>query len=175
VLLSVRVVGMSTGAGTGTHRRRSVRVVRWIGIGLVVLVAGIAASALTGGSPAAACGTGVERGVLPEWARAGFSEREPRIAHVIGRNGELAAILFADPLVAPARPDGPANKILWVAKRTPPPGPLELTAEQEGRTEERTVESGPGPSSVDLPAGCWQVKARWPGGEDELDLTYVAR
>jgi hypothetical protein len=150
-------------------------VVRWIGIGLVVLVAGIAAIALSGGSTAAACGVGVERGVLPEWARTGFSEKEPKIAHVIGRNGELAAILFADPLVAPARPDGPANKILWVAKRTPPPGPLRLTAEQDGRTEERTVENGPGPSGVDLPAGCWHVKARWPGGEDALDLTYVAR
>jgi len=149
--------------------------VRWIAIGLVVLVAGVAVVALTGGSSAAACGAGVERGVLPEWARTGFSEKEPRIAHVIGRNGELAAILFADPLVAPARTDGPVNKILWVAKRTPPPGPLELTAEQDGRTETRTVESGPGPSGVDLPAGCWHVKARWPGGQDELDLTYAAR
>ena len=149
--------------------------VRWIGIGLVVLVAGTAAIALSGGSTAAACGAGVERGVLPEWARTGFSEKEPRIAHVIGRNGELVAILFADPLVAPARRDEPANKILWVAKRTPPPGPLWLTAEQDGRTEERTVENGPGPSGVDLPAGCWRVKARWPGGQDELDLTYVAR
>jgi hypothetical protein len=148
-------------------------VVRWIG--LVVLVAVVAVVAQSGGSPAAACGAGVERGVLPDWARTGFSEKEPRIAHVIGRNGELAAILFADPLVAPARRDGPTNQILWVAKRTPPPGPLELTAEQDGRTEERTVGSGPGPSSVDLPAGCWHVKARWPGGEDELELTYVAR
>jgi hypothetical protein len=102
-------------------------VVRWIGIGLVVLVAGTAAIALSGGSTAAACGAGVERGVLPEWARTGFSEKEPRIAHVIGRNGGLA------------------------------------------------VENGPGPSGVDLPAGCWRVKARWPGGQDELDLTYVAR
>jgi len=148
--------------------------VRWIAIGLVVLVAGVAVVALTGGTSAAACGAGVERGVLPEWARTGFSEKEPRIAHVVGRNGELAAILFADPLVAPARTDGPENKILWVAKRTPPPGPLELTAEHDGRTEERTVESGPGPSGVDLPAGCWHVEARWPGGEDELDLTYAA-
>ena len=148
---------------------------RWIGIGLVVLVAGIAVAALSGGSSASACGAGVERGVLPEWARTGFSAEEPRIAHVIGRNGELAAILFADPLVEPPRPDEATNKILWVARRTPPPGPLELTAEQDGRTEARTVESGPGPSSVDLPAGCWHVKARWPGGEDELDLTYVAR
>ena len=148
--------------------------VRWIAIGLVALAAGVAAIALTGGSSAAACGTKVERGVLPEWARTGFSEKEPRIAHVIGRKGELAAILFGDPLVAPARPDGPSNKILWVARRTPPPGPMVLTAEQDGRTEQRTIDSGPGPSGVDLPAGCWHVKARWPGGEDELDLTYAA-
>jgi hypothetical protein len=149
--------------------------VRWIAIGLVALATGAAAIALSGGSSAAACTASVQRGVLPEWARTGFSEKEPRIAHVIGRDGELAAILFGDPLVAPARRDGPSNKILWVARRTPPPGPLELTAEQDGRTEERTVESGPGPSGVDLPAGCWHVKARWPGGTDELDLTYLPR
>ena len=35
--------------------------------------------------------------MLPEWARVGFSEKEPRIAQVIGRNGELAAILRIRP------------------------------------------------------------------------------
>jgi hypothetical protein len=115
----------------------------------------------------------VARGVLPEWARTGFSEPEPRIAHVIGRRGELAAILFGDPLTDPPREDR-SNKILWVARRTPPPGPLRLVAEDGNRTVRRVVEDGPGPSGVDLPAGCWTITARWPGGEDVLELGYAA-
>ena len=35
-----------------------------------------------------------DRGVLPEWARTGFSDPEPRIAHVIGDEGRIAAIIF---------------------------------------------------------------------------------
>ena len=116
----------------------------------------------------------VDRGVLPEWARTGFSEPEPEIAHVVGVRGELAAILFGDPLTAPPRPDR-SNKILWVARRTPEPGPLRLTAVQGGRRVTRVVESGPGPSIVDLPEGCWRISARWPGGEDELELRYRER
>ena len=113
----------------------------------------------------------MDRGVLPEWARTGFSERKPKIAHVVGAHGELAAILFGDPLTAPPSRDR-SNKILWVARRTPEPGPLRLTAVQGGRRVTRVVESGPGPSIVDLPEGCWRVSASWPGGEDELELRY---
>jgi hypothetical protein len=138
---------------------------RWVVLILPVLVAGC------GSSPKTSCR--VERGVLPEWARTGFSEKEPRIAHVIGREGELAAILFGDPLTAPPS-EAHSNKILWVARRTPPPGPLKLTAVQGDRRVSRVVESGPGPSGVDLPAGCWRITARWPGGSDELDLRYRA-
>jgi hypothetical protein len=146
--------------------------VRRIVLGLAVLTAAVVvAVAVAGGSSEQRCGQAVDRGVLPEWARTGFSDKEPKIAHVIGREGELAAILFGDPLTAP--PDSEhSNKILWVARRTPPPGPLELTAVQGDRTERRTIESGPGPSGVDLPAGCWRISARWPGGEDEVGLRY---
>ena len=121
---------------------------------------------------ASTCGQTIERGVLPGWARTGFSEKQPRIAHVLGREGELAAILFGDPLTAPPS-EKRSNKILWVARRTPPPGPLELKATNGSRTINRVIETGPGPSGVDLPAGCWHIDARWPGGRDELDLTYV--
>ena len=148
--------------------------VRRIVLGLAVLTAAVVvvvAVAGGNGSGEQRCGQAVDRGVLPEWARTGFSDKEPRIAHVVGRSGELAAILFGDPLTAP--PDAErSNKILWVARRTPPPGPLELTAVKGDRTERRTIESGPGPSGVDLPAGCWRISARWPGGEDELELRY---
>ena len=152
-------------------------VVRWIVLGVVMAaVAAGAALALGSSSPAdTACRAEVDRGVLPKWARTGFSDPEPRIAHVIGERGKLAAILFTDPLTEPPRPEEATNKILWVARRTPPPGPLGLTVERDGRTLTRTVETGPGPSTVDLPAGCWHVTARWPGGEDELELSYAAR
>ena len=147
---------------------------RWIVLSLVVAAAVAAVVVgVAGGSSSPSCRSDVQRGVLPEWARTGFSEKEPRIAHVAGRQGELVAILFGDPLTAPPSEER-SNKILWVARRTPPPGPLKLTATQGSRTLEREVESGPGPSGVDLPAGCWRITARWPGGEDELNLTYVS-
>ena len=95
---------------------------RWILLSVVAagaVAAGVAAMA--GGSSSPSCRSEVRHGVLPEWARTGFSEDEPRIAHVLGRRGELVAILFGDPLSAPPREDR-SNKILWVAKRTPPPG-----------------------------------------------------
>jgi hypothetical protein len=117
------------------------------------------------------CAGEVDRGVLPEWARTGFSDPEPRIAHVVGRRGALAAILFGEPLTAPPDPDR-SNKILWVARETPEPGPLRLVATAGSRTVTRVVESGPGPSIVDLPAGCWSIVATWRGGHDELDLRY---
>ena len=149
--------------------------VRWIVTGVLALAAVVVVAAVTRGSDAPApraCSPAVDRGALPEWARTGFSEPRPRIAHVIGRRGELAAILFGDPLTAPPREDR-SNKILWVARRTPPPGPLRLVAEGGGRSLTRVVENGPGPSGVDLPAGCWRIRATWPGGADQLELTNV--
>jgi len=140
----------------------------------LLLVAAVAATAVAGGSSPPSCEARVDRGVLPDWARTGFSDPEPRMPHVVGRRGELAAVLFGDPLTAPPRPER-SNKILWVARRTPQPGPLRLVAERDGRSLTRVVESGPGPSGVDLPAGCWRVRATWPGGEDELELRYVRR
>jgi hypothetical protein len=86
---------------------RIVGMVRWVVLGAVVAaVAAGAALALGSSSPAdPACATAVDRGVLPKWARTGFSDPEPRIAHLIGERGELAAILFTDPLTEPPRPD----------------------------------------------------------------------
>lgn len=65
---------------------------------------------------AAACIPRIDRGVLPDWARAGFSEAEPKVPHVVGASGQVAAILFGDPLSSPPS-DGRANKILWVARQ----------------------------------------------------------
>lgn len=150
---------------------------RWAivaGVVVVIAVAGGIALARGGSSRPEAC-QAVDHGVLPEWARTGFSEKEPRIAHVIGRQGRLAAIMFG-PLTAPPRKDE-GNKILWVS-RAPQnaPSDLRLTATRDGTTVHRTVPGGPGPSGIDLPEpGCWRVHARWADQQDDLELTYSAR
>jgi hypothetical protein len=141
-------------------------------VGLVVANAGDDGPVNRAPTEPPPCVGDVDRGVLPKWARTGFSDPEPRMPHVIGRRGELAAVLFGEPLVAPTDPDR-SNKILWVARETPEPGPLRLVGTAGSRTVTRVVESGPGPSIVDLPAGCWSVLATWSGGHDELDLRYV--
>ena len=91
------------------------------------LILALALLAGCGGSSnkadASACA--VDRGVLPQWARTGFSDPKPKMPHVVGDSGAIAAVIFGDPLVAPPAPDR-SNKILWVARDTPPP-PAQLT------------------------------------------------
>src|SRR4051794_4067777 len=51
-----------------------------------------------GGPPRApACHSAVHHGILPTWARTGFSDPRPRLPHVIGRSGEIAALVFGYP------------------------------------------------------------------------------
>ena len=57
---------------------------RWIAA-LIVAGAMAVAPAGAGSSPAAACHSAVHKGVLPSWARTGFSDPRPRLPHVIGR------------------------------------------------------------------------------------------
>jgi hypothetical protein len=113
----------------------------------------------------------VDRGVLPEWARTGFSDPRPRMPHVLGDDGRIVAIIFGDPLVAP--PGERANKILWVP-RTPLQryGALRISARRGDRVVRRTVAGGPGPSIVDLPQGCWHLTLRWADEADSLVLRY---
>ncbi len=140
---------------------------------LLVLLAGC-----TPGSqpppPTPACGSPVETGPLPQWARAGFSG-DARMPHVMGRRGDIVAAVFGHPL-AVTRPDGSSNKILWVSKEQSPPGDLVIEARLDG-TEvslQRRVSGGPGPSIIDLPqAGCWRLTLSWPEHTDTLDLTYA--
>lgn len=114
----------------------------------------------------------VDRGVLPGWARTGFSDPKPKMPHVVGDAGTIAAVLFGDPLMSPPGPDR-ANKVLWVARTTPePPAQLTIHASQGDRTVTRKVDVGP--SYVDLPAGCWHLDLSWTGGgHDTLDLAYT--
>jgi hypothetical protein len=144
---------------------------------LAVLPAGTAGAA---SSSPAICKPAVQNGVLPAWARGGFSDPKPRIAHITGRSGSIMAILFAQPLVAP-----PAkthnNKILWVARvGTQTPSNLRIGAQRMvgvhnvGGPVSRVVSGGPGPSIINLPAaGCWRLALHWAGHSDTLDVRYA--
>lgn len=143
--------------------------------------------------PAGSCSR-VDPGVLPAWARTGFSDPEPRVAHVLGDHGRIVAILFGERLFAPPS-DDVGNKILWVGKPLPalhdstdpensgPPSSgmpeLAITARLAGSdlTARREVPGGPGPSIIDLPrAGCWVLDLRWgddPRESDTMSLEYV--
>jgi len=133
-----------------------------------------------GGGVFAPCDAQIDRGVLPEWARAGFSDAQPRMAHVLGRDGRIVAILFGDPLSAPPAKDH-NNKILWVAKEMGGgASDLSIAAQRMdgsiavGAVVERSVPGGPGPSIIDLPSpGCWRLSLSWDGESDTLDLEYA--
>jgi hypothetical protein len=138
-----------------------------------VILAAIGLLAACGGSgkpPAQACGT-VDRGVLPTWARGGFSEAEPKIPHVLGADGQITAILFEDMTSGDRE-----KKVLWVA-REPWTGmtDLKISARDGNDVVERTVAGGPGPSGLELPhAGCWALSLRWADKQDSLSLAYGA-
>jgi hypothetical protein len=94
---------------------------------------------------------------------------------VLGRQGDILAVLFGGTLSSPPAPDR-SNKILWVARLpVTPGGSLEITAQLDGTTEivNQTIAGGPGPSGVDLPRpGCWHFTLAWSGRTDAMDLTY---
>jgi hypothetical protein len=144
-----------------------------------------ASSPRPAGHPAAAirpCRSGLQVGVLPIWARAGFSDPRPRTENVVGRQDRIAAILFGrrSYLDSPPAADH-NNKILWVSRvRTRPGERLSIGAQlmrgtrRVGVPVNRTVLGGPGPSIINLPApGCWRLTLRWSGWTDQIDLSYV--
>lgn len=128
------------------------------------------------------CHAQIDRGVIPAWARTGFTQPQPRMPHVVGDAGRIAALVFGDPLTAPPR-KRMNNKILWVSRapqheRTD----LRISAQRYGASGpvgdpvKRVVEGGPGPSIVDLPkAGCWHLELSWSYRTDSLDLRYRPR
>jgi hypothetical protein len=162
-----------------------VSTLRWAVPLVAVAAAAIAApagSSSRAGSSVPACHSAVHHGVLPTWARTGFSDPRPRLPHVIGRSDEIAALVFGYPLRSPPGKDR-ANKILWVSRRAVRPlSDLRIRAQRMegrrrvGRPVIRVVVGGPGPSGIDLPAaGCWRLTLRWSGRSDQLDLRYVRR
>jgi hypothetical protein len=115
----------------------------------------------------------VDRGELPTWATTGFSDPHPRMPHVVGDAGRITAILFRDPLKGTTPGEGPQNKILWVSKDPQQPmSDLKIRATDGDETLDRTVTGGPGPSTVDLPKGCWRLELAWSGRTDHLNLQY---
>jgi hypothetical protein len=146
------------------------------------MVVWILAAAFTASTAPQPCHSAVRNDVLPVWARGGFSESKPRMPHVLGRSGEIAALVFGYPLLSPPSAKR-SNKILWVARRPRRPyTDLRISAQRMagsrylGKPVARVVKGGPGPSIVDLPApGCWRLKLRWSGRSDSLDLEYRPR
>ena len=130
----------------------------------------------TAASPAGtACAGAVVTGVLPVWARAGFSEASPVMPYITGKHDEIIAVLFTNPLRSPSAKTR-YNKILWVAKDHGT-GPLIIHAQLEGTKQHttRTVPGGPGPSIINLPEpGCWQLTLTWSGHHDTLAVPYAA-
>jgi hypothetical protein len=160
-----------------------VPILRWTAplIAVSAVAVGVAV-APAGASPSTpACHSVVHKGVLPTWARTGFSDPRPRLPHVLGRSGEIAALVFGYPLRSPPATD--SNKILWVSRRNVKAlSDLRIHAQRMdgrrrvGRAVTRVVVGGPGPSGINLPApGCWRLTLRWSGRTDELDLQYAHR
>lgn len=126
----------------------------------------------------AGCSTEYPARTLPSWADTGF-RKGATIPYVVGDEGQIAAIVWEEhaPLVVPS-PKGRNNKILWAAR---PPAQLgedlHIRASLEGTDEvvTRTIEGGPGPSTVDLPKpGCWSMDLSWGEHHDHLRLAYAA-
>jgi hypothetical protein len=154
---------------------------------VAVLAIVLLAHAHRAGSPAArgraavgmlVCRAQVEDGVLPTWARTGFSEARPRMPYALGGSRRIAAILWG-PLDSPPAANV-NNKILWVSRVPVRPGSdLTIRAQRMDGTDRlgdpvtRTVTGGPGPSIINLPSpGCWRLTLRWSGWTDHIDLQY---
>jgi hypothetical protein len=121
----------------------------------------------------------VHEGVLPTWARTGFSDKRPVMPYAVGASNRIAAIVFGYPLLSPPSRTR-NNKILWVSHAPlRPMSDLTIRAQRMVGTRAvgpvvlRTVDYGPGPSIIDLPAaGCWRLGLSWSGTTDTLDLRY---
>ena len=129
----------------------------------------------------ASCASGGYHHPLPEWARTGFSPGATGPPNTVGRDGRIAAVVFGWPLASPPAKDR-GNKVLWVTRTVPNHAapPLRIEAQRVagdrliGDPVRRVIESGPGPSYLDLPAkGCWRLQLRWGREHDTLELPYT--
>ena len=134
--------------------------------------AAIAATATS--SPAAdaniqPCRSAVDRGVLPTWARDGFSEK-PAAHGPRGRSLGQDRRAGVRRAAAVATGEGAQQQDpLGLARghreheRPPDPRPADARGiESLGNPVARTVPGGPGPSIIDLPGtGCWRLTLSW--------------
>ena len=113
-------------------------------------------------------------GVLPTWARSGWSPTTQLVRHLLRTDQAIVAVPFGWPLRDPAhQPSDHANKILWIAKADG--GPLHIVATEQatGETAITELPNGPGPSIVDMPrAGCWRFALTWGKQRDEMFIRY---
>ena len=102
----------------GTMKRRT-SAGHSVGVAIAAVTFGLAVTsgvAVASAQPGpTSCQARVPLRLLPVWARAGFSSAKPRMPYVLGQDGKIAAIQFADPLVSPPSPRY-NNKILWVSE-----------------------------------------------------------
>jgi hypothetical protein len=128
-------------------------------------------------TPAPACDGTPRSEVVPDWARAGFSDPQPVAPLVHSRSGNVVAILFGGHLYSPPR-RGLSNKVLWVWRQVPGGGTGDVTMTAQLAGTDKVVTTGlprpEGPSTVDLPLpGCWRITLHSPAGTDTIDLDYA--
>lgn len=174
---------VTVGLARGQRRRRRLRTAGALaavaalalgGAGTAILAHERSDTSTITAAAGASCHSVISNGVLPTWARDGFSDPTPSAPHVLGTHGDITAILFGETLNSPPAA-GRNNKILWAARVTQGPAPLIIDAVRAGTTTHvrRQVAGGPGPSIIDLPApGCWHLTLRWGRYRDAMDLAY---
>ena len=153
---------------------------RWlVVVGTVVTALVLPGCSKTTNSAVSPCAPHVIDGVIPSWARGGFSQPNPTMHYELGTSGAIVALLWAFPLEAPP-PATHNNKILWVSHLPGDGRALLINAQRMvrthpvGRAVQRHVMGGPGPSIINLPAaGCWRLDLHWSGHSDRLDLSYA--
>ncbi len=110
-------------------------------------------------------------GVLPVWARTGFSEAEPVMPYVRSRSGRVLGILFGSWSLG--ENGRPSTKILWVWDDGPSAAGLRVSAQRDG-VGAVVTEGLPepyGPSITELPtSGCWRLTFSSPTWSDTIDV-----
>lgn len=115
---------------------------------------------------------------LPTWTQT--AHPPSGVPYALSRHGDVAAILFGNPLRS-GRPTDHSNKILWIVREPRNGRPLHLTAHSVHSTSPsvkvtEAADSSPGeiyPSILDVPSsGCWRVLLEWNGNRDMVDLRY---
>lgn len=189
--------GLAADVRQAARRRRLMLLGPIAAVVAVCAVVGVVWATMSGSAPKPVTG-GVstqqsacrppQTGPLPMWARDGFSGDGAGVHWTLSASGDVAAIVFAYPLVSPPAVDR-NNKILWVidgdvpvvipssgpAGSAQPSQDLVITAHLEGTDVVTTIDTGaaPGPSIVDMPQpGCWHLDLAWGGRTDSIDLEW---